>query len=136
MIDSLFEIINDIWPLLAALYAALHGLITWLFKKKKEGEKSGIDSKESTEFTPPNDIDVDKAIQQAEELAQKVEEELEQKAPPRPKKRAQPTKPPEKPKTEPTPAVKTPHPVLTAQNIRQAIVVSEILGKPKSLRRD
>ncbi len=140
MTDFLFGIIADPWPLLAAIVAGIQGLIAWLLKKKKDGKKSETDFEESTEYAPPDNLEetvqtAKEKVQIAKEAVQQVEK-LEQKAAPRPKKRAQPTKPPEKRQTEPKPAAEMQHPPLTAQNIRQAIIVSEILGKPKSLRRD
>ena len=141
MIDSLFEIIESIWPLLAALYAGLHGLITWLFKRKKKGDSDQTELEES----PDQAEKATKARQLATEATQQLTAALQQTANPQEPKSESEQKPapPEKQKparvkpSEPTPKpVPAPHPVLTAQNIRQAIIVSEILGKPKSLRSD
>lgn len=134
MIDFLFGIIEDLWPLLAAAVAGIQWLASRLIKKRKGSQKSEADPEDFTEYAPPDDVD--EAVEIAAEAAEQAEETVEQEPAPRPKKRTPPVKPPEEPPTETQPAAKTPHPFLTAQNIRQAIVVSEILGKPKSLRRD
>ena len=141
MIEFLFGVIEDLWPLLAAAVAGMQWLASRLIKKKRGSQKSDADPEDFTEDAPPDDVDeaveiAAEAAEQAEETVETAEETVEQESAPRPKKRTPPVKPPEEPPKEPQPAAKTPHPFLTAQNIRQAIVVSEILGKPKSLRRD
>ena len=140
MIEFLFGIIEDLWPLLAAVFAGIQGLAAWLFKKKKDGQKRQADLEDMADSALSDDVDesiqlAEETVEQATETVELAEETVEQESAPRPKKRT-PIKPPEEPPKEPQPAAKTPHPFLTAQNIRQAIVVSEILGKPKSLRRD
>lgn len=134
MIDFLFGIIEDLWPLLAAAVAGIQWLASRLIKKRKGSQNSEADPEDLTEYAPSDDVD--EAVEIAAEAAEQAEETVEQEPAPRPKKRTPPVKPPEEPPKETQPAAKTPHPFLTAQNIRQAIVVSEILGKPKSLRRD